>query len=502
MIIDFATATDDAVADYHGALVDFEQLTKPVVCRPASPILSSAPVRLDAFDKQAAIDAFNADTAEFKRAQLRTRKANVADLELSFSQHAFITMPKKFGAFIGGFGSGKTFVGCLDLLTFAMKHHGVAQGYFAPTYRLVRDIFYPTITEAAELLGLTVKIMVGNSEVEIYNGGKCIGIIICRTLDQPHNIVGFKIARALIDELDVLNAEKATEAWNKIASRMRLIVDGVINAMKTTSTPEGFRFCYDFFEKPCTTDQERARRAMSAIVHSTTFENLRFLPPDYIESLKATYSPQLVRAYLLGLFVNLNSGVVYSNFDRRVHLKPSPIDKKYALLIGVDFNVNPMSAIVMQQHNDGTIHVVDEIILENSNTQKLAAEINRRYLKDWGNRINCYPDATNGRSTTSETTDHAILMQAGFNVVTNSSNPRIFDRVNTVNREFMNYDGEHSLFIDPQCIKLIHALEAQVYDKWGKPTKDNTNDHPLDALGYAIIKLKPIQHVRFTNRSY
>ena len=63
-------------------------------------------------------------------------------LKLSAPQHIFFNeFNTKYSAYVGGFGSGKTFVGCLDLAIFALKHPKAQQGYFAPTVGAVRDIF-------------------------------------------------------------------------------------------------------------------------------------------------------------------------------------------------------------------------------------------------------------------------------------------------------------------------------------------------------------------------
>jgi hypothetical protein len=42
------------------------------------------------------------------------------------------------------------------------------------------------------------------------------------------------------------------------------------------------------------------------------------LPTDYIDSLRASYPPQLIEAYLEGRFVNLNSGCV-PEFSRKLN---------------------------------------------------------------------------------------------------------------------------------------------------------------------------------------
>ena len=81
---------------------------------------------------------------------------------------------------------------------------GINQGYFAPTYPQIRDIFYPTVEEVAADWGLNVKINEGNKEVHFYYGRQYRGTTVCRSMEKPQTIVGFKIGNALVDELDIL----------------------------------------------------------------------------------------------------------------------------------------------------------------------------------------------------------------------------------------------------------------------------------------------------------
>ncbi len=66
---------------------------------------------------------------------------------LNVPQARFLSMPHKFKAYIAGFGSGKTWVGCGGICKGIWEHPGINQGYFAPTYPQIRDIFYPTVEE-------------------------------------------------------------------------------------------------------------------------------------------------------------------------------------------------------------------------------------------------------------------------------------------------------------------------------------------------------------------
>ncbi|WP_372922875.1 terminase large subunit domain-containing protein [Roseovarius sp.] len=211
------------------------------------------------------------------------------DLRVSAPQGIFLNdLDTKFRAYVGGFGSGKTFVGCLDQCLFAGQNPKTTQGYFAPTYRDIRDTFWPTMDEAADLLGFRTKIKRADKEVDLYRGRVYYGTTICRSMDDPGSIVGFKIARAMVDEIDILAREKASLAWRKIIARMRLVVPGVVNGIGVTTTPEGFRFVYDTFARDPGRDY--------SMVQASTYENEDFLPPDYIQSLRDTDPQELIDA--------------------------------------------------------------------------------------------------------------------------------------------------------------------------------------------------------------
>ena len=203
-------------------------------------------------------------------------------------------MPNKYRAFVAGYGSGKTWVGCLAKCVSYWKHPGINQGYFAPTYPQIRDIFYPTIEEVAHTMGLRVDIKGSNKEVHFYNGRKYRGTTICRSMERPSAIIGFKIGHALVDELDVMEQPKAELAWRKIIARMRYKVDGLKNGIDVTTTPEGFRETHNLF---ITAPQENENLKVNyGIIQASTYDNEKNLPDDYIPSLFETYPAELISA--------------------------------------------------------------------------------------------------------------------------------------------------------------------------------------------------------------
>lgn len=344
--------------------------------------------------------------------------------------------------------------------------------------------------------GLRVKIAEVNKEVHFYSGRQYRGTTICRSMEKPESIVGFKIARADIDEIDTLAPRKAEQSWRKIIARLRMAYAGV-NGADIATTPEGYKFTYAQFVKAVRDKPEIA--GMYGMVQASTYDNEANLPDDYIPSLLASYPPQLIAAYLDGQFVNLTSGTVYHEFNRQANACADVIQDGEALHIGMDFNVGKMAAIV-HVLRDGEPRAVDEII-DGYDTPDMIRQIRERYWKhsgaDWQKtrEIRVYPDASGDsrKSVNASQTDIALLRGAGFVVVAPAANPPVKDRVNAMNAMFCNAVGRRRYLVNvAKCPTYTDHLEQQVWTDAGEPDKASGADHTNDAAGYVIHKLFPI----------
>ena len=411
-------------------------------------------------------------------------------LNLNIPQGRFLALPHKFRAYVAGFGSGKTWVGATDIGTHFWRHPGINQGYFAPSYPLIRDIFYPTVEEVFLELGLRVKIHQANKEIHAYEGRKYRGVVFCRSMDAPEQIVGFKIGNALIDELDLLKPEKAATAWRKIIARMRYKEAGIKNGISVTTTPEGFRFVYQQFYKAPLEKPESA--ALYGLVQASTYDNALNLPDDYISSLRASYPSQLISAYLDGKFVNLTSGAVYPDFDRVKNGTDATILPGEQLHIGMDFNVLKMAAVVFVIR-DGCPLALEELT-EVRDTPAMAKLLVERY-RSAGHPITIYPDAS-GQNTSSKSaseSDLTILREHLFELKVNAANPAVKDRVASFNALIENGEGIRRLKVNSRtCPRFTEGIEQQTYDRNGEPDKTGGHDHINDAGGYFLVKQWPV----------
>lgn len=400
------------------------------------------------------------------------------DFTLTEPQDDFVFSDAQYPLFVGGFGAGKSESLFKRLLIQKLTYANLNQGYFAPTHDLIRLIAFPRISELLRECGLKFKL--NKSEKVFYVRG--YGEIICRSMENADSIVGFEIADAVIDELDTLKTEHAQNAWNKIIARCRQRKPNKIaNTCAVGTTPEGFRFCYERWEK---------KASSKYVLYRAPTRSNPYLPESYIEGLRESYPPQLLDAYLEGRFVNLTSGAVYPEFNRILNHSDVSIVDKEPLHIGMDFNVLKMAAVVFVVR-DGLPYVVDELV-NVRDTPAMAELIKTRYPN---HHITIYPDAAGQAksSKNSSESDHSILRQSGFSLVVDGTNPAIKDRLNACNAMILNAQGERRLFVNTdKCPNLTEALEQQAYDKHGMPDKEGGFDHALDAFGYYVVKRFPI----------
>lgn len=419
-------------------------------------------------------------------------------------QAEFLSLPHKFRAYVGGYGSGKTWGGSAILCRHAWEFPRVPLGYFAPTYGDVKDTFFPTIEEVATDWGLRCAIRSGNKEVHLFSGRVYRTTIVCRSMSDPSAIKGFKIGRALVDEIDLLSADDAASAWRKIIARLRVRYARA-NGADVTTTPEGYRFTYRQFSRAVRDDnaaeQPVGLAKLYGLIQASTRENERFLPPDYIDSLLATYPDQLIAAYIEGQFVNLASGTVYRAYNRELNRSTETIREGETVRIGMDFNVGKMAAVT-HVLRDEIPHAVEEI-MGRLDTPDMIDAIKARYWEfdeDRGEfertrEIYIYPDSTGGsrKTTNASITDIQLLRGAGFKVSAPKANPPVRNRVNAMNARFCAATGERRYFVnDAACPTYADALEQQAYNDQGEPDKTQDQDHPNDAAGYFIHRDFPV----------
>jgi hypothetical protein len=398
----------------------------------------------------------------------------VNEIYLTEPQERFVFSEAVHPAMVAGYGAGKSQAGVVRILLRALQYPRMNFAFVEPTFDLVRLIAWPRFEEVLTAWDVPYQLNKSESIMTLANDAR----IVFRSADNPSRLVGFEVADALIDEADVLKPQDAQDVWVKMIGRARQKkYDGKPNTVAAVSTPEGFGWLYETFEK--------VKRPGYELIRAPTSSN-PYLPPEYLDTLRATYPSNLLAAYTEGHFVNLTSGSVYASFDRALNTSHETIRPREPLHIGLDFNVTKMAASV-HVLRDGKPHAVDELT-DVFDTPAMIGLIQRRFQ---GHPVYIYPDASGKarKSQNASESDLSLLRQAKFMVCVNQSNPAIKDRVLAMNQLLDKRDYK----INPDtCPALVEGLEKQAYDKNGEPDKTSGLDHILDAAGYFISYKFPV----------
>lgn len=392
-------------------------------------------------------------------------------IELLNHQADFLEACEKFVLLSAGIGSGKSFAGALFAIYESIKNNKINGLITANTYRQLQNATLHTLFGLCNDLGINYK----------YNQNKGLLWIegaqwFVYSLEHYDNIRGIEVARFWADEM----RDASADAFMVLLGRLR---QGKDLKGRLTTSPSGFDYLYDYFAGGKKTNEFR-------LINASSHDN-PYLPEGYIETLKTSYDEKVFAQEVLGEFINITAGRIYYAFNRARHVSNDvTYNPSYPIYVGMDFNRNPMTAVICQSYNDAA-HIIDEIWIMSSNTNEMSELIRQRY----GTGLTVIPDATGKAIKTSSAgrSDHDILRNDGFKVIANG-NPFRMDRYNTVNNLF----EKGRINISSKCIKLINDLEKVSYKEG--TTLPDTGDalltHISDALGYFCWYAFPILPVK------
>jgi len=394
-------------------------------------------------------------------------------IKLTKPQYEVSSSKKRFRVLISGRRFGKTYLCITEMMKYASQPNQQIW-YVAPTFKMAKEICWSNLKEMLNQFNwiedinettLTIRIRKTNSTISL------------KGADNYDALRGTGLNFLILDEF----ADIDKRTWFEV---LRASVSDTLGNVLMCGTPKGYgNWAYEMYLKGKQDNQ------WSSFQYTTVQGGM--VSKDEIEQAKLDIDIRTFRQEFEGTFENY-AGAVYYNF----HPVDSVVDKKIdwakPLHIGVDFNIDPMSACVSQIEKD-KIYVIDEIVIYGSNTDELVQEIRDRYGSK--SQIICYPDPASRQRKTSAggRTDLSILQNAGFKVKVKHKHPSIRDRVNAVNSKLKDSNGNRYIFISKSAKIVIKGLTRQVYkENTNIPDKTDGTDHMNDALGYFIDYVKPL----------
>lgn len=396
-------------------------------------------------------------------------------MQLTAPQTNIFTSPARFRTVVAGRRFGKTFLSTIEILRAAISGKNKNVWYIAPTYGSAKEIAWDMLihTIPEEYIYKTNETAL---TIKLINGAT----ISLKGAEKPNNLRGRALDFVVLDEF----ADMRPETWNEVIRPSlsdRHSEESPTRAL-FIGTPKGRNHFYDLWA----TGLDGADGWYS--FQYTTLEGGN-VPEKEIEQARMDLDERTFNQEYCAEFVTY-SGLIYYAFSRELTVVNID-DTGSTLHIGMDFNLDPMSAVVCLRHGQDLL-AIDEIVMYGSNTDEMVAEIKERYPN---RHIIIYPDPASRQRKTSAggRTDLSILQNAGFSVKVKKQHPLVRDRINAVNSRLLSGDGERHLFISPKCKQTIKSLERQTYKEGtSQPNKDGF-DHMNDALGYLVEYMFPIR---------
>jgi len=396
------------------------------------------------------------------------------------SQRKFHDSTAAFKGFSGPIGSGKSQALCHETIKLAYCNPGRMGLVGAPTFPMLRDATQATLFEILDRNRIPYEM---NKAENVLTLADSRSKIVFRAVDDFERLRGTNLAWFGVDELTYC----PEEAWLRLEGRLR---DPRATRLcgYAVWTPKGFDWVYrKFISEPV--------EGYEAVI-AAPFENRYLLEkvPDFYNRLKKSYDSAFYEQEVLGQYVNLSGGLVYSAFRREVHMEPVEVDARLPLLWALDFNVDPMSSVIAQVDR-GKVRVLDEIVLRRATTQDACREFIRRFPAHAAGVV-VYGDASGHHMHTTGGTDYSMVedffaeyYRSAVRCCAPRSNPSVRERVMLTNSKLRNARGEAQMSVDPKCKELVKDFEQVSFKADSTEVdkdKDRRRTHLSDALGYLI----------------
>ena len=409
---------------------------------------------------------------------------NVRNLQIAYdplpSQKTFHASRARFKGFSGPIGSGKSQALCQEAIKLSYLNPGRLGLLGAPTYPMLRDATQATLFEILDNNSVPYEYNKAENTLQMKDTRSRI---LFRPVDEFERLRGTNLAWFGLDELTYTQEA----AWLRLEGRLRDPQAGRLCGFAVW-TPKGYDWVYRKFVADPVDGYES--------VIAQPFEN-RFLLdriPDFYEHLKGSYDESFYKQEVLGSYLNMSGGLVYSAFSRETHLADLEPASSLPLLWTLDFNVDPMSSLIVQNVG-GQVRVLGEIVIRRATTSQACEEFLRRFPSHRAGVI-VYGDASGNKDQTTGVSDYQMIREyfamhstASVQYRVPKANPSVRERINLTNSKLRSASGEIGLVVDRRCKEMIKDLEQVCFKADSNQIdkdRDRLRTHLSDALGYLL----------------
>jgi hypothetical protein len=423
-------------------------------------------------------------------------------MELSDKQYDAIDNDYEETFYIGGIGSGKTFV--LGVFVYNEARLKGSVGLItAPVFDTLNNSTLPELKNVWSQLGLYegIHYVIGSMPPKEWNipnytnrNGKILtwrwgSYSILDGSDNFNKHLGLQLDYVAADEF----RDVKIGAWDKYRGRMR------------GKAKKALRLKYKMLAVTTPPDDpnkiEKLLNDRVNVIYGTSFDNAKNLPEGYLEGLIDKYDEITYNREVLGQMIHLGGSVTYHAFSDANIVKQDFVPNAPTVMAW-DFNASakkPMSTGLIQEIG-GKYYLTKEFIFKNSNTDEQCKKVLEFFKSiNFSGTLEVTGDYSGHRhESNASRSDYAIIEHYFSNYADyrNKTRPTlaIRDRVASLNTQFLSMGGERKLWIDVRCVKTIEDLHKTRWKESGQGLDDTEPErtHPSDMLSYWAYNYFPI----------
>jgi len=389
----------------------------------------------------------------------------------------------KFIILVAGRRWGKTWLSLTWLISGSI---GANENRFfvAPTYRQGKMVAWSVLKQM--MADTECKFNETELRVDLPNNS----VIRIVGADRADSLRGIGLKRVVLDEYAFMKPD----VWQMVILPMLSSTNG---RALFSGTPSGYNHFHKLFIKA--TDQD------DWSVYEYRTNDGGNVPQSEVDRARDEMDERTFRQEFEATFESYE-GRLYYNFNPTEIVKSSlGYQQGNELWLTCDFNKSPMVWLVCQRMNDGSMTVIQELIIRhNAKTQHLIRQFCKEYDHVQNKVLYLTGDASNKyESHRDYSSDYMIIMDTlrdhKWHVVNRvpKKNPNINNRVNVMCSLFHH----KKISITDQATLLINDFNANESDgKGAKDKKDPMQTHASDACDYLTWMLYANEFYSTTNR--
>ncbi len=409
--------------------------------------------------------------------------------------------------YLGGIGSGKSVVGCVAILSWALMYPGdylISRQYSPELADTTWKQFNQLVDQLPE--SLVVDRRVADRIITLRTVDGKTSNILARQLEDPDKLRSLNLNAAFIDEAN----QVSEEAFLLLQGRLR---GKYVRKIIMAQNPAGHNWSWRLFVEKKGFDEETKK--LFANIQAPSTENVH-LPTNYVANAMKTWSKERVQREIFG---NEDSfeGQIYPEFNRLIHvIPPFKIPENWTRVIGADHgHRNPACWLWGAVSPEGIVYIyrefyerewdVDEII--NGKKDKVTGERipDKKGVLSLNNKekfdsIEMDPSTDNNIGGKSGTIMAQYKDAAPVDWYFHKANNDVLAGIDHVKKylKIREEDNQPSLYIFSTCTNLI---EEMMNYRWmetpaNRSGKENDKekpvkykDHAADSARYLLMAL-------------